>query len=68
MKKARIAVLLSCSCLLAAPGFAQTIAGGSCSASNLTGTYSLFLSGRAISAAGSFAGSFQGNGYALSMA
>ena len=62
MKNARNAVLLSFACLLAAPVFGQTITGGSCSAANLTGTYSLTLSGRGISAAGSFAGSFQGAG------
>ncbi len=63
MKNARTAILFSFSCLLAAPMFAQ-IAGGTCSASNLSGTYSLTLSGRAISAAGSIAGSLQGNGTA----
>jgi uncharacterized protein (TIGR03437 family) len=62
MNNARNAILLSFACLLGAPGFAQTITGGSCSAANLTGTYSLSLSGRAISAAGSFAGSYQGAG------
>ncbi len=64
MKNVSTAILLSCSCLLTAPAFAQTISGGSCSAANLTGTYSLTLSGRAISPAGSFAGSFQGDGTA----
>jgi uncharacterized protein (TIGR03437 family) len=63
MKNARTAILFSFSCLLTAPMFAQ-IAGGTCSASNLTGPYSLTLSGRAISAAGSIAGSLQGNGTA----
>jgi uncharacterized protein (TIGR03437 family) len=58
----RIAVLLSFAGLLGAPAFAQTITGGSCSAANLTGTYSLSLSGRGISAAGSFSGSLQGAG------
>jgi len=62
MKNARNAVLISFFCLLAGPACAQTIAGGSCSASNLSGVYSLTLSGRSISAAGSFSGSFQGNG------
>jgi uncharacterized protein (TIGR03437 family) len=64
MKNARTSILLGFSCLLAVPVLAQTISGGSCSASNLTGTYSLTLSGRAISATGSFAGSFQGIGLA----
>jgi len=64
MKTTRTAILLSFSFLLAAPMFAQTITGGTCSAANLSGTYSLTLSGRAISAAGSFAGSFQGAGSA----
>lgn len=62
MKNARTSFLFCFSCLLAAPVLAQTISGGSCSAANLTGTYSLTLSGRALSAAGSFAGSFQGIG------
>src|ERR1700691_2893807 len=61
MKNARTAILFSVSCLLAAPAWAQ-ITGGSCSASHLSGTYSLTLSGRGISAAGSFTGSLQGNG------
>jgi uncharacterized protein (TIGR03437 family) len=64
MNRARIAVLLSCCCLPAVPAFAQTITGGTCAASNLTGTYSLTLSGRAISAAGSLTGTFQGDGLA----
>jgi hypothetical protein len=64
MKTVRNAVLFSFSCLIATPAFAQTITGGTCAPSNLTGTYSLTLGGRAISAAGSFAGSFQGNGTA----
>jgi uncharacterized protein (TIGR03437 family) len=64
MKIARTAVLISFSCLLSTPGLAQIISGGTCSASNLNGTYSLGLDGRAISAAGSFAGSFQGIGMA----
>jgi uncharacterized protein (TIGR03437 family) len=63
MKNARTAVL-SFLCLLAAPAWAQTIGGGSCSAANLNGTYSLTLNGRAISAMGTFAGSFQGIGTA----
>ena len=39
-------------------------AAGTCSISNLNGTYSLILSGRGISAAGNFAGSYQGIGTA----
>ena len=61
MKNMRAVFFIAVSCLLAAPAFAQ-ITGGTCSASTLSGTYSLSLSGRAISAAGSFAGSFQGIG------
>ncbi len=62
----RIHVLLFLlSGLLAAPLAAQNpIGGGSCGASNLNGSYSLILSGRAISGAGTFAGSFQGVGTA----
>jgi uncharacterized protein (TIGR03437 family) len=62
MKNTRNVILFSLSCLLAAPMLAQTIGGGSCGASNLSGTYSVNLSGRAISAAGTFAGSLQGVG------
>jgi uncharacterized protein (TIGR03437 family) len=40
------------------------IGGGSCSASNLNGTYSLTLSGRGISAGGVFTGSYQAVGTA----
>jgi uncharacterized protein (TIGR03437 family) len=47
------------------PGFAQSqIGGGTCSAQNLNGTYSLTLSGRGISSAGVFSGSYQGVGTA----
>jgi uncharacterized protein (TIGR03437 family) len=47
------------------PTLAQNqISGGSCSASNLNGTYSLTLSGRNISAGGAFAGSYQAVGSA----
>jgi len=42
----------------------QTISGGTCSASNLAGAYTLTLNGRGISAAGSLTGSFQGIGTA----
>jgi uncharacterized protein (TIGR03437 family) len=63
MRNARIGVLLSFSCLLAAPAFAQ-FTGGTCAASNLTGTYSLILSARAISGAGSLTNTLQGNGLA----
>jgi uncharacterized protein (TIGR03437 family) len=63
MKSARTAVLISFFCLLATRGSAQT-SGGSCSPSTLKGTYSLSLGGRAISAAGSVTGIFQGDGTA----
>ena len=42
----------------------QTISGGTCSTSNLAGSYALTLNGRGISPAGSLAASFQGNGTA----
>lgn len=65
MKYARIVCLLSLSCLLVAPAVAQNqIGGGSCSAATLNGTYALTLSGRGISAAGAFAGTFQAVGTA----
>ncbi|HLG98406.1 MAG TPA: hypothetical protein VKX49_18965 [Bryobacteraceae bacterium] len=63
MKISRMALGFSLA-LLTAPVFAQNpIGGGSCSAANLTGTYSLALNGRAISS-GKLAGSFQGVGTA----
>jgi len=64
VKKAHLALAISLCCLEATPALAQTIGGGSCGASNLSGTYSLTLSGRGISTAGSFAGSFQAVGTA----
>lgn len=64
MNAAHTCVLFS-GLLLAAPLLAQNqITGGTCSASNLNGTYDLILSGRGISTAGNFAGSFQANGAA----
>jgi uncharacterized protein (TIGR03437 family) len=65
MKYTRAAYLFSFACLLSASALAQNqIAGGSCNSSNLNGTYSLALSGRGISAAGAFTGSYQANGTA----
>jgi uncharacterized protein (TIGR03437 family) len=43
---------------------AHAVSGGTCSTSELSGTYALTVSGRAISAGGSFAGSFQAVGTA----
>src|SRR5579871_633079 len=45
-------------------GAAHTVTADTCNASFLSGTYPLTLGGRAISSAGSFSGSFQGNGIA----
>ncbi len=45
-------------------GAAHTVSNETCAPGLLNGTYSLTFSGRAISAAGAFAGSFQGNGTA----
>jgi uncharacterized protein (TIGR03437 family) len=65
MKYARTVGLFYFSCLLVAPAVAQNqIGGGSCSAASLSGTYSLTLSGRGISAAGAFAGTYQAVGTA----
>jgi len=50
---------------LAAPMAARTISGGTCSNSNLNFTYTFTLSGRGISSAGAFNGSFQGIGKAI---
>jgi uncharacterized protein (TIGR03437 family) len=65
MRYARTICLFSFCCLLVAPALAQNqIGGGSCSTASLNGTYALTLSGRAISAAGSFAGIVQAVGTA----
>ena len=45
-------------------GNSHTVTTATCSAASVSGTYGLTLSGRAISSAGVFAGSFQGNGIA----
>jgi uncharacterized protein (TIGR03437 family) len=45
-------------------GSAHAVTAATCSPASLTGTYSLTLSGRDVSSAGSLAGSFQGNGTA----
>lgn len=49
----------------ALPALAQNISGGSCSNSNLNGTYSLTLNGRIILASGSFSSVFEGVGTAV---
>jgi uncharacterized protein (TIGR03437 family) len=65
MKYLPVGCLLSFLCLLPATALAQNqIGGGTCNSSNLNGTYSLTLSGRGISAAGAFTGSYQANGTA----
>jgi uncharacterized protein (TIGR03437 family) len=64
MKYARVFYLVLACCLLAAPAVAQQIGGGNCSAASLSGTYSLTMSGRGISAAGSLAGTYQADGTA----
>jgi len=51
--------------LLAAPLLAQTeIGGGTCSSSNLNGTYALSISGRQVNSSGTFLGVLQANGLA----
>lgn len=65
MKYEHAACLFFVACLLSAPALAQNqIGGGSCNSSNLSGTYSLLLSGRGISAGGAFTGSYQADGTA----
>lgn len=64
MRNRRIILPMSFCCLLSSPVLAQTISGGTCSASTLKGTYSLNLTGRAITSTGAFNGSYQGNGTA----
>ena len=63
MTYSRPAALFSLICLIVAPVFAQ-ISGGTCSSANLKGTYSLILTGRGISATGSFTGGSQAVGSA----
>ena len=66
--KYRFLLSLTAAALFAAavmPVFAQNqITGGSCSLQTLNGPYSLSLSGRAISSAGAFSGSYQAVGTA----
>ncbi len=65
MRYPRTVAPLSLLCLLAAPALAQNqIGGGTCSAASLSGTYSLTLSGRGISATGAFTGAYQAIGTA----
>ena len=64
MKTNGLAILFLLSSILVAPMCAQVIGGGNCDATNLAGSYSLTLSGRAISSNGAFAGSYQGVGSA----
>lgn len=54
-------------CFLAAPLLAQTqvqIGGGTCTSSSLNGIYSFTLTGRQVTASGSFSAAFQSNGTA----
>jgi hypothetical protein len=65
VKHAYSARLFFFTCLLSAPALAQNqIGGGNCSSTSLNGTFSLTLSGRRISAGGSFSGSYQAIGTA----
>jgi uncharacterized protein (TIGR03437 family) len=63
MRRILIASWIAC-CALAAGAWGQTISGGTCAPADLGGIYTLSLTGRAISGAGSFAGSWQGVGTA----
>jgi hypothetical protein len=65
MKRPRSTILLTLSCLLAAPLVAQTqIGGGTCNSATLTGTYALSLTGRQATSSGNFTNVLQGNGSA----
>jgi hypothetical protein len=65
MKRPRSTMLLTISCLLAAPLLAQTqIGGGTCNTQNLMGTYAISLTGRQATSSGTFTNVFQGNGSA----
>ena len=60
-----MAVLLSFSCILAAPLVAQTTIGGNpCNSASANGPYAVSINGRQVTAAGSFTNVFQGNGTA----
>ena len=65
MNVAPRAALLSLLGLLAVPVAAQTtIGGGACSSSTVKGTYSVSITGRQVTTAGSFTNVFQSNGSA----
>lgn len=65
MKRQHITVLLSFSCVLAAPLAAQTTIGGNpCNSASATGPYAVSITGRQVTAAGNFTNVFQGNGTA----
>lgn len=65
MTRARINVLFSLPCLLAAPLLAQpAIPGGACTSATATGAYAVSITGRQVTAAGNFTNVFQSNGTA----
>jgi hypothetical protein len=70
MNGSRSAVLLTLSCLLAAPLVTQTamaqttIGGASCNSAMLSGIYAFSLTGRQVTSAGNFTNVLQGNGSA----
>src|ERR1700685_3799294 len=65
MKRLHNAVLLTLSCMLAAPVVAQPVIGGNaCSSATLDGIYAFALSGRQVTSSGNFSNVFQGNGSA----
>jgi len=64
MNTTRTSSLAIAVCALASAAFAQSITGGTCAASDLSGPYTLTLSGRNLSTAGAFAGSYQAVGTA----
>jgi uncharacterized protein (TIGR03437 family) len=64
MRIGRILLAALIATLAAASLDAQTFSGGTCATANLNGPYALTLTGRAVSAAGLFTGSYQANGTA----
>jgi hypothetical protein len=65
MKRLHNAVLFTLSCLPAAPLVAQpAIGGNACSSATLNGIYAFALTGRQVTASGTFSNVFQGNGSA----
>ena len=66
MQRAVNAVLFALSCFFAMPLIAQStsIGGGACNSSNLSGSYTITVTGRQVTSSGAFSNVFQANGAA----